>query len=110
MTGSMAITRAGNLVWMGSGAVAGRRNRAAEPGAGVGPVAVGRARRDAQREGGLVGRQAGEVAELDQLGLLRTAFREAIEGLVQSEKLLIRGRQVRRLGSSSSRFPLPPRP
>src|SRR4051812_27278634 len=46
-------------------------DRPEEPGAGVSPVPLGRCGRDAERAGGLLDREAGEVAELDQLGLGR---------------------------------------
>lgn len=62
----------------------------AEPGAGVGPVAVGGARRDPQGGGGLIGRQPGEVPQLHQLGLFRMLLRETVEGLVESEELVVR--------------------
>ena len=52
-------------------------------------MAVGGARRDAQDLGGLVGRQAGEVAEFDQLGLFRVGLGEAIEALVESQEFLV---------------------
>ena len=45
--------------------------RGVEPGPGEGPVAVGGAADDAQGLGGLLERQPGEVAELDQLGACR---------------------------------------
>src|SRR5262249_18009759 len=56
---------------------------AVQPGAGVNPVALGGCRRDAQRLGGLRQRQAGEVAQLDQLCLERVFALEFPQGFVQ---------------------------
>ena len=55
--------------------VGARRSGLAEPGAGVGPVAVGGPRRDAEGLGGLLDGQPGEEAELDQLGRRRVVAR-----------------------------------
>ena len=89
--------------------VARGRHGAAEPGSGVGPVAVCGARRDLQRLGSLVSRQTGKVAELDKFHFFRMGFGEAIESLVEGQKLVIGAGAANRSGSSSCRLPLPPR-
>ena len=62
---------------------------AVQPGAGVGPVPIGRCRRDAQGRGGLVERQAGEIAELDEFP------RQGVEGR-QPRRARRPGRPARR--------------
>ena len=58
-----------------------------EPGAGEGPVAVGGAPGDPQRGGGLVQGQAGEEAQLDQLGTGRVPARQFLQGVPPLEAL-----------------------
>src|SRR5262245_27794300 len=71
-------------------------DRYPEPAAGVRPVLLGGGERDAQRGGRLLGGEAGEEPELDQLGLARVLRLELPEGLVQDEQAvavpLLRGR------------------
>ena len=62
---------------------------AEEPGAGVGPVALGGGGADAQDFGGFLEGEAGEVAELYELGLLRVVQGEAIEGVVDGEQFVV---------------------
>src|SRR5262249_35156509 len=52
--------------WAGEGKLSAAADLGLQPGAGEGPVAVGRARRDAEDLGGLLAGQPGEVAQLDQ--------------------------------------------
>ena len=59
-----------------------------EPGAGVSPMALGGCQRDLEHSGDLGHGQAGEEAELDQLGLRRVFLRELVEGLVQGFEVL----------------------
>ena len=61
--------RHGFLTVSGRVLLARREHLLMQPGPGVSPVAVGGGARDAEGLGGLVDGQAGEVAELDQLGL-----------------------------------------
>jgi hypothetical protein len=61
-------------------------DRHPEPASGVRPVLLGRRDRDAQRGGRLLGAQAGEEPELDQIGLARVFRFELPEGLVQGEQ------------------------
>ena len=62
-----------------------------EPGPGVGPVPVGRRRGDAEGRGRLVDRQAGEVAELDQLGLAcGSSLGQPVQGLVEGQQVVVR--------------------
>src|SRR5260370_42509574 len=61
---------------------------AVQPGAGVNPVALGGSRGDAQGQGGLLNRKAGEVAERDQTSLERVFDLELAKGFVQGEKIL----------------------
>ena len=63
---------------------------AAEPGAGIAPEAVGRARRDAEELGGLGDREPGEIAELDQLGRGGVGRGEPVEGRVDGQQLVDR--------------------
>ncbi len=58
-----------------------------EPGAGVGPVAVGSAQGYVEGRGSLLGGQAGEIAELDDLGGDRLLGGELIEGLVECQQI-----------------------
>ena len=59
-----------------------------EPGAGVGPGKVGGPGRDAEHLRGLGDRQAGEVAELDQLGRSGVDIRQLSERLVEGEQVV----------------------
>src|SRR5215207_3746378 len=59
-----------------------------QPGPGVSPVAVGGSGRDAQGRRGLGDGQAGEVAELDDLGGAGVEGGELFEGLVEGEQSL----------------------
>ena len=61
---------------------------AADPGAGVSPVAVGGGPRDPERLGGLLDAQPGEVAELDQPGRLGVFGIQAVERLVDGQDLV----------------------
>src|SRR5262249_61305168 len=61
-----------------------------EPGPGIGPVAVGGGRGDAQHLGGLLAGQAGKVAQLDELRLLGIDRGQLLEGLVEGEQLVVR--------------------
>ena len=71
-----------------SGPVAGRAvDRHPEPAPGVRPVLLGGGGGDAEGGGGLLGGQAGEEPELDQLGLPRVLRLELPEGLVQGEQV-----------------------
>jgi hypothetical protein len=54
-----------------------------EPGAGVSPMTLGGCQRDLEHLGDLGHGQAGEEAELDQLGLRQVFLRELVEGLVE---------------------------
>ena len=54
-----------------------------EPGAGVSPMALGGCQRDLHHPGDLGHGQAGEEAELDQLGLRRVFLSELVQDLVQ---------------------------
>src|SRR5262245_31331088 len=67
-----------------------------QPGAGVRPVAIGRGGGDAEDLAGLLERQAGEVTQLDQLGLELILFSELGERLVESDKIfrLLRRRDL----------------
>src|SRR5262252_7141869 len=70
-----------------SGPVAGQAaNRHSEAAAGVRPVLLGGGGGDAERGGRLLGGEAGEEPELDQLGLARVLSFELPEGLVQGEQ------------------------
>jgi hypothetical protein len=60
-------------------------DRHPEPASGVRPVLLGGGGRDAERGGGLLGGESGEVPELDQLGRARILRFELPEGLVQGE-------------------------
>jgi len=64
-------------------------NLMVEPRPRVGPPAFGGGLGDAKHFGGFRDFHADEVAELHQLGLLRLQFGEAIQGIAQSEQLLI---------------------
>src|SRR5262245_10806301 len=61
-----------------------------QPCPGVGPPAVGRARRDAQGLRGLGDRQAGEVAQLDRAGLGLINPLGPLQGLVDSQGVEVR--------------------
>src|SRR5262249_48733093 len=63
---------------------------AAEPGTGIDPVAIGTAGRNPQDRGGWVPRQAGTVAQLDQLGLECVLFRQAGKCRVEREQVQVR--------------------
>src|SRR5579864_1729963 len=67
---------------------------AANPGSGVGPVAVRGCPRQAQGLGGLLNAEAGEIAELDQFGRLLVLGGQPIERLVNGEDLV--GRRINR--------------
>src|SRR5262249_9111292 len=77
-------------------AAAGLLERGIQPGPAHGAVALGRRRRDAQASRGLLQRQAGKVAELDQLGLDRLLPGQRAEGVVQGEQVF--GTVVLRVG------------
>src|SRR6266545_414524 len=76
----------GMFVFFGTGS--GAADGAPEPGAGVRPEAVRRPRGDVQGPGRLVDRQAGEVAELDQLSRLGVGDGQPGERLVHREDLV----------------------
>src|SRR4051812_31832218 len=70
-----------------SGPAAGRAvDRDPEPAPGVRPVLLDGGERDAERGGRLLGGEAGEEPELDELGLARVLRFELPEGLVQGEQ------------------------
>src|SRR5262249_13036239 len=75
-----------------------------EPGAGDGPVSFGGDRRDTQAGSGLLDRQAGEAAELDQLGLERRLPGEFVRRLVEVEQVV--ELVVERKGDRVEREPL----
>jgi hypothetical protein len=60
-------------------------DRHPEPASGIRPVLLGSGGGDAERGGRLLGGEAGEEPELDQLGLARVFRFELPEGLVQGE-------------------------
>ena len=60
-----------------------------EPGAGIGPVAVGRGNRQAKDLGRLGQRHPGEDAELDKLGLDRVLRGKLLEGLVEGQQIVV---------------------
>jgi hypothetical protein len=64
---------------------------AKEPGSGERPVAFRSPSGDSQRLGGLVEREAGEEAELDQLGPSGVDLRESSQGLVEVDQVVGRG-------------------
>src|SRR5262245_56712395 len=59
----------------------------AEPGPGEYPEAIDRAGRYAERCGGLLPGQAGEVAEFDETGLERVQLRQSRESPVELEEI-----------------------
>src|SRR5205814_6673805 len=63
---------------------------AVQPSAGVGPEAVGAARREAEGLGGFRNAQAGEVAQLDQPGRLRIHGGEARQSVVKGQEVFAR--------------------
>src|SRR5262245_37797554 len=65
-------------------------HRRLEPGAGVDPVAVGGARRDAQGLARLLARQPHEITQLDQPGHDRLGRGQLLQRLVQRQQLLVR--------------------
>ncbi len=67
------------------------RDLVVQPGAGVGPIAVGGGARDTQDFGRLLDGQAREVAELDQISFHPVLARELCEGFVQRDEIC-RGR------------------
>src|SRR5262245_6003382 len=70
------------------GGVADRR---VEPGPRVSPVALGGAVRDPQDPAGVLQREAGEVMQLDQLGLGRFLLGELGKRLVQGQQVVVGG-------------------
>ena len=60
-----------------------------EPGLGVGPPAFRRGFGDVEDAGGLFGREADEVPELHELGLLGVEGGEPLEGVVEGEELVV---------------------
>src|SRR5437870_1001363 len=60
-----------------------------QPGAGVGPGAVRRAPGQAEGGGRLLKRQAGEEAQLDQLGAAGVLPGEAVQALVQRGQVVV---------------------
>src|SRR5262249_20439140 len=61
-----------------------------QPGAGVGPMPVGAAHGDAEGVGRLLDGQAGEVAQLDQLGNFRLLLGEPLDRLAHGQQAFIR--------------------
>src|SRR5262249_37176728 len=59
-----------------------------QPGAGVGPEVIGRSRGNAEQVGGLLDRQAAEVAQLDQVGGLGIRHGQLGEGFIQGEEIV----------------------
>src|SRR6516225_6827505 len=66
---------------------------AAEPRPGVDPQPVGAAGTHPQGRGRLVPRQPREVAQLDELGLERVLFRQAVQCRVEGEQVHVRLRR-----------------
>src|SRR5262249_32192069 len=64
-----------------------------EPGAGVGPVALGGGGGNAQSRGGLLDGQARKVAQLDQFSLDRVLARQLLQGFIQGEQVFDRFRR-----------------
>src|SRR5688500_18519633 len=62
-----------------------------EPGARVGPIAVGGGGRDAEDGGRLLTGQAREVAELHQFRFDGVFAGEALQGVLEGEQLVARG-------------------
>src|SRR5262249_57443431 len=62
-------------------------HRVEQPGAGIGPVAVGRPPCDPEGPGRFLLGQPGEEAELDQLRARRLLGRQAVKRLVESEQV-----------------------
>src|SRR5205823_1821812 len=79
---------------------------AVQPGAGVDPMPLGGSGGDAQRPGGFVDGQAGEVAKVDELRLERLLTFELLKGLVQGEEVVGRGLVGR--GQQRARIELDP--
>ena len=71
---------------------------AAQPGSGVNPLPIGAAGRDLQDRGGLIARKACEVAEFDELGLLRVDFGEPAQGRIECRESIVRLRLGRDFG------------
>src|SRR5262245_60052298 len=67
-----------------------------KPGARIGPEEVGRARGDAEDLGRLRDGEAGEIAQLDQLGRLRVCRRQQRERLIHGENVVgpLRGSDI----------------
>src|SRR5262245_14172727 len=63
---------------------------AAKPGASVDPVAIGGAGGDTQDRGGLVARQAGEVAQFDEFGLERVVFCQPAQRSIKGQQVEVR--------------------
>src|SRR5262245_56430303 len=59
-----------------------------QPGAGECPLTIGRSRRDAQCLSGLGQRQSGEEPKLNQVGGLRIFNRQALQRVVEVEKIV----------------------
>src|SRR5690349_632706 len=87
-----------------------------EPGPCVGPGAVRGARRDAQRLGRLVEREAGEIAEFDELGRTGVGLCQHVERVVNGQEFFRRPLQrevgliegLSRLASAPFEAGLPP--
>src|SRR5712692_1606872 len=82
--GGRRLTKSEKLL---PGTFAGLREGGEQPGAGHGPVALGRGRRDAEDSGGLLQRQTRKVAQLDDLGLDRLLGGQSAEGLIQGQQV-----------------------
>src|SRR5262249_5653758 len=76
-----------------------------EPGPGVGPVAVGRPPGETQAGGGLLLRQTGEEAQLDQLGTRLILLRQPFQRLIDRDHVARRGIVPRR---KAVQIPPPP--
>ena len=61
-----------------------------QPGAGVNPVALDRARRQAEQLGSLFHRQLGEVAQFHEFGQLGVSLGESAQGFVEGQQALVR--------------------
>src|SRR5438128_718287 len=61
-----------------------------EPGAGVGPVALGGRRGDAEEPGRLGAGEAAEIAQLDQLRLDRVLSGQLAQRLVDGQQVVVR--------------------
>src|SRR2546426_1797257 len=64
-----------------------------KPGAGVGPMALGSRGGNAEDLRGLFDRQADEIAELDEFGLLLVVGGEPVQGVVDSQHLVVFARR-----------------